>query len=123
MQSFPTGILSEIRKHLDREKRNIATRIEELSMQDPFADTDRVNDNAASDTEASEESNHDRVAALIAELTEKRSSIDKALERISDGTYGFCVKCQQMIDTDRLNILPMATLCLFCEKEKKGRTR
>jgi RNA polymerase-binding transcription factor DksA len=35
------------------------------------------------------------------------------------GTYGFCVECKQMIDTDRLAILPTATLCLMCEQKKK----
>jgi len=47
------------------------------------------------------------------------ASIDDALIRIGNGTYGYCTTCQEMIDTDRLSVLPMATLCKSCEEKKK----
>ncbi|HUD18910.1 MAG TPA: TraR/DksA C4-type zinc finger protein [Patescibacteria group bacterium] len=119
MQSFPSEILDNLRKHLEEDKKNINDRIAQLTAQDPFSDPDRVNDNAASDSEASEESSHDRFAALVEELNKKLSDIDAALLRIADGTYGFCTNCKQMIDTDRLAILPTATLCSDCEHTKK----
>jgi DnaK suppressor protein len=119
MINFPSDILSGIRTHLDGEKKDLQIRIDDLRKQDPFTDPERLNDNAASDTEASEESNHDRVVALIEELNLKLADIDQALIRIADGNYGFCSSCGNMIDTDRLNILPTATLCLPCEKKRK----
>lgn len=119
MQSFPSDVLSELRKHLEEEKTRVSTRIGELSLQDPFSDPDRTNDNAASDADANEESSHDRFAALIDQLNAQLAEIDNALIRIGGGTYGFCSNCRQMIDTDRLAILPTATLCLTCERKKK----
>jgi RNA polymerase-binding transcription factor DksA len=119
MQQFPKEILEEIRRHLEEEKTNIEARISELSLQDPYADPGRLTDNAASDVEATEESNHDRVAALISQLTAQRDDVNGALIRIGNGTYGFCTNCGKMIDTDRLAILPTATLCLDCEAKKK----
>lgn len=116
MQKFPADTLIQIQKHLLDEKRRIALRITELSVQDPFSDPNRTNDNAASDTEASEESNHDRVSALVLELTTQLDQIHKAIERIEHETYGYCTVCGSMIDTDRLAILPTATLCLTHEK-------
>ncbi len=118
MQSFPDEVLSDLRKHLEEEKTRLAARIAELSAQDPFSDPERANDNAASDTEASEESSHDRFSAMVDELKIRATDIDAALARISKGTYGFCVNCGSMIDTDRLSILPTATLCLRCEQTK-----
>lgn len=118
MQSFPSDILNDIRKHLEEEKIRVVSRIDELTQQDPFSDPDRVNDNAASDSEANEESSHERFTALVRELSSKRDAIDAALSRIGNGTYGFCSVCHDMIDTDRLAILPTATLCLRHEKEK-----
>lgn len=118
MQSFPEKTLMELKKHLDDELRRISSRILELTQQDPFSDPDRTIDNAASDEEASEESNHDRVDALVTELKEQRVNIEQALVRIENGTYGFCTNCGTMIDTDRLAILPTATLCLSCESAK-----
>lgn len=112
MPSFPSDILNDIRKHLEEEKSRVSARIGELSAQDPFTNPDRTNDNAASDTEASEESSHDRFAAMVDELKRRLEDIDAALVRIGEGTYGFCSVCGDMIDTDRLAILPTATLCL-----------
>jgi RNA polymerase-binding transcription factor DksA len=103
------------------EKKKLVRQMSDLSAQDPFSDPDRANDNAASDSEASEESSHDRFAAMLDELKANVSDIDAALARIGMGTYGFCSNCSQMIDTDRLAILPTATLCLSCEQKKKGK--
>lgn len=118
MQSFPEKTLNELKKHLDEEHVRITARIEELFKQDPFSDPDRTVDNAASDEEASEESNHDRVAALVEELKAQKEDIEAALLRVKNGTYGFCTNCGKMIDTDRLAVLPTATLCLDCETKK-----
>lgn len=122
MQQYPNDVLSSIKKHLEEEKKRLVKRISELSTQDPFNDPDRTIDNAASDTEANEESNHDRMSALIDELKLQQAAVDQALDRITSGTYGFCVSCGVMIDTDRLNALPTATLCLACEAKKSKRS-
>jgi DnaK suppressor protein len=120
MQNFPSDVLDELRKNLEEEKTKTSDRILELSKQDPFSDPERSNDNAASDGEASEESSHDRFAAMVEELNARVAEIDAALERIANNMYGYCTNCKKMIDTDRLAILPTATLCLSCEKAKKS---
>jgi DnaK suppressor protein len=119
MQSFPKELLERLRLHLEAEKKKLVAQMRDLSAQDPFSDPDRANDNAASDSEASEESSHDRFEAMLDALRAKVSDIDAALTRINSGTYGFCSNCREMIDTDRLAILPTATLCLSCEQKKK----
>lgn len=119
MQSFPSDVLNTLREHLEEEKTRTLDRMATLSAQDPFSDPDRANDNAASDNEAKEESSHDRFAAMVEELQKRLADIDAALLRISQGTYGYCSNCGQMIDTDRLAVLPTATLCLSCEAKKR----
>ena len=118
MQSFPSDVLDQVRKALEEEKTGVVRRIAELCAQDPYADPDRVNDNAAPDAEASEESNHDRYAAMVDEMKARVHALDEALLRVGSGTYGYCVNCGEMIDTDRLSIVPTATLCLACAKKK-----
>ena len=118
MHKIPKDLLSEIEKHLQAEKLQIAGQISELSAQDPFNDTDRLNDNAASDTEAKEEIDHERYQAMLKESQDKVTAIEAALERINNGSYGFCVNCQNLIDTDRLAIVPTARLCMSCEAKK-----
>jgi len=123
MQNFPSEILTGIKKHFEGEKKRLSDRIAELAKQDPFSDPERITDNAASDAEASEESNHDRVAAIRNELSQRLEDINSALRRISEKTYGYCINCGQMIDTDRLSVLPHAGLCLTCEGKREARTR
>lgn len=37
-----------------------------------------------------------------------------ALQRIENGTYGLCEKCNQSIDEKRLQIRPMSRFCMEC---------
>ena len=47
--------------------------------------------------------------------------IDQALERVEDGTYGWCESCGRPIEAERLEAVPYATLCLDCRKEREAR--
>ena len=41
--------------------------------------------------------------------------LDKAFQRIDDGTYGICVKCSNLISKERLAEVPHATKCFKCK--------
>lgn len=41
--------------------------------------------------------------------------IDRALQKIEDGTYGVCEQCGEMIPEPRLQALPYAALCVTCK--------
>ena len=105
---------NEIKQKLLLDEKRIRARLLELKSQDPFNDPSRTVDNAASDTEASEESDHDRVAAMTEELDKELKSVQSALSRITDGTYGKCMKCGKQIDSARLSVMPTATHCVDC---------
>ncbi|OPL13657.1 MAG: RNA polymerase-binding protein DksA [delta proteobacterium ML8_D] len=51
--------------------------------------------------------------------------IDKALERIENGTYGICEDCGEEIGIERLKARPVTTRCIECkskqEKEEKAK--
>lgn len=115
MKKYPTEILEKINSDLLEEKKKLEVRLKNLSLEDPFADPDRVNDNAASDTEAKEEIDHERIEALQDDIRANLTSIDEALKRIKKGTYGFCENCGKMIDTDRLAAHPTAKYCIDCQ--------
>lgn len=112
-------ILEEIKKKLDSALGESLKRLDELEKQDPYSDPSRLNDNAASDTEASEEADHDRVAALKNETKSKIERIKNSLAKIESGDYGKCEKCGAEIDASRLEIFPEATLCFECERKRE----
>lgn len=118
MNQLSQQALDAFRIALEEEKKKVSLRISELTAQDPFSDPERLNDNAASDMEASEESNHDRFQAMLDELKEKLTLLDDALQRIGSGSFGVCTSCGMEIEADRLKILPTAVLCSKCELKK-----
>ena len=117
--SFPQKIIKPIAKFLSREAKKLEKRKKDLSQEDPFGDTRRLIDNAASDADAAEQIGHERVRAMQHHLDRKLVQIKKALARIKIGKYGICEKCKKMIDTERLMIMPEATCCIECEKKKE----
>jgi RNA polymerase-binding protein DksA len=43
--------------------------------------------------------------------------VEAALERIEAGTYGICQQCGRTIDTQRLQAVPYASLCIDCARD------
>ena len=41
-------------------------------------------------------------------------NIFSALSRIDSGDYGYCLKCDELISTARLEVDPAASLCINC---------
>ncbi len=44
------------------------------------------------------------------------AAIADAIERIDDGTYGYCVECGNPIDRGRIEALPQAARCMDCQR-------
>jgi DnaK suppressor protein len=115
---FPTQVLKPVGDFLRREEKKLVKRKKDLKKEDPFSDTIRLTDNAASDADAAEQFGHARIEAIRKQIDKRLIDIRKALGRIKIGSYGTCEKCSKMIDTDRLMVKPEATLCIDCERKK-----
>jgi RNA polymerase-binding protein DksA len=48
-------------------------------------------------------------------------SIDEALKRVQDGTYGNCMQCNKSISRKRLVAMPHTELCIDCQKKNEGK--
>lgn len=116
---FPSSVTDPVNNLLSGRLKVLEKRKKEISKEDPFKDTDRVNDNAAPDIEADEQFGHARTSALKSEIGRTIIQLRKALTRIKLGKYGICEECGLMIDTDRLMIYPEATLCAKDAKRRE----
>lgn len=47
--------------------------------------------------------------------------IDKALDRVEDGSYGICPDCGNQIPEERLIAVPTATRCVPCKEKAEKR--
>jgi len=53
----------------------------------------------------------------------KSQSIDEALARCADGSYGMCEACGLEIAEERLRALPFTRLCRDCQQEQEREAR
>jgi DnaK suppressor protein len=64
------------------------------------------------------ESGTEEMASQLAELDARElHQIERALQRLKQGTYGQCEACGAKIPVGRLNALPYTTLCIACQRE------
>lgn len=64
------------------------------------------------------ESGTEEMASQLAELDARElHQIERALQRLKQGTYGVCEGCGCKIPVGRLNALPYTTLCIGCQRE------
>jgi DnaK suppressor protein len=52
----------------------------------------------------------------------KLSSIERALRRLEQGTFGACQTCGEPIDAERLSALPYAEQCIDCQRKLERKT-
>ncbi len=57
----------------------------------------------------------ERILTLTGDLTDIRTQIEEALERLDDGTYGTCQRCGNPINPERLEAFPYVAYCIECQ--------
>jgi DnaK suppressor protein len=50
----------------------------------------------------------------VGALSEKLATVERALAKFDEGTYGICDRCGATIPDDRLEARPSSTLCVRC---------
>jgi RNA polymerase-binding transcription factor DksA len=63
----------------------------------------------------------ERDLLLSASAQQIVDEIDRALERIANGTYGLCVPAGRRINLERLEALPYAETCVDCKARAERR--
>lgn len=111
---------SAIKAKLEKQKQQVERELVRLKKDDPFLAQDRsVIDEPG--TESMEEDGHRRIQTNILETQRLLTQIKRALDNITEGTYGTCENCGKPIDQARLDVFPMATLCVSCERKREAK--
>jgi DnaK suppressor protein len=110
--------INKIKKSLIEEKENIsAKQAEPIDIDISGDEVDEIQGKILANVQA-QLSSRDKM---------KLKSIDVALEKISEGTFGFCEECGEKISEKRLTINPMFVNCISCaehlEAEEKRNRR
>jgi DnaK suppressor protein len=104
---------SHIRTLLQARRRELAKELDRLTAapRDPMASVSfgkRIGDGTAEAVERIS------TTAVARRLSATATEVDRALERLSAGTYGTCETCGDPIPQERLEAIPWAGTCVSC---------
>lgn len=107
----------DIRQKLIAERRQLGEQLKRLDDSVEVEDIGRGNHMADDGTEAFEQT----VGVALRRNVEARiESIERALAKLDDGTYGLCEQCGARIDRARLEALPHAIYCVDCQARREA---
>lgn len=72
---------------------------------------------------ASDDIDRKTLEALGSQELKRLRMVDAALQRIENGKYGICMKCNKKIPQERLLAIPYAVLCIECKNSDERRNR
>ena len=115
------------KKRLEAYKKRLLAKQEELrSMVSSVEQDGRVADEDATQDPADKAANSYTKEFLFSQANNDRTVlalVERALERIEDGSYGECVECGGEMQAKRLDAVPWALHCIPCqEKQEQGLT-
>ena len=87
------------------------------------AQRDRLADSAGDDQADTGTKTFEREQeiTLANNLRERIGQVERALDRLDDGQYGWCERCGNAIPVERLAGFPSATLCVTCKQLEERR--
>jgi YteA family regulatory protein len=121
-----TARLRAIKKRLQAERERLEQELHEIMERTSISsDIEQVTELSTYDDHpadlASETFEREKDLALEGNIQDLLDKVNTALEKIEDGTYGLCDSCGIEINTNRLEALPWASLCLNCQDRLEGR--
>ncbi len=84
---------------------------------------DRLTDSAGDDQADTGTKTFEREQeiSLANSILERITQVERALERLDEGGYGWCERCGNPIPVERLAAFPSATLCVTCKQLEERR--
>jgi DnaK suppressor protein len=118
--------LSELRARLLEERKDLQAQHDELEESTFSSNQSELTGEMAFDEEYADAGTatfeREKDLSLIDNLRDLIDRIDKALQKMDEGTYGLCDRCGKPIEKARLKALPYANLCLR-DKQAEERVR
>ena len=114
--------LAEVRTELEHQLAELRAEyddaIAELNDVQQFARDGAGDDQADTGTKTLE---REQELSIVHNRLDLLTQVERAIERISSGTYGVCEGCGKPIAKARLQAFPSATLCVECKQREERR--
>lgn len=112
---------------MDREsilKNNLTSKKNELLEQRAFYQ-EQIRENNLDLDSVKEDGNKEElyfeISGILKRIDAEINSLNHALSRVDQGTYGICASCDGEIGIDRLKAVPSTPLCINCLSDKEKR--
>ncbi len=110
---------SILRSRLEAEKKRLTEELEQLlASANPTDERREGSPFGKREEEATEALELEKRLVLEKRIKEQLVSVEHALHKYEEGTYGFCDNCGQPIDPARLEAIPEASLCIQCKTQQ-----
>ena len=110
-----------VRQRLEAERKRLEDDItqrtqggEEVVPSDPISDAGGLNGHAADEGDAMADT--ERSNLVLGNSRTLLGEVEAALQRLDNGTYGYCQRCDRPIDARRLEALPSAVYDIECQE-------
>ncbi|MCX6785675.1 MAG: TraR/DksA C4-type zinc finger protein [Candidatus Komeilibacteria bacterium] len=114
-QTLTNEFLEKIKAKLEERKTAVEEQLESFAKSDPHQQGNYNSEfpqfGDKEDENASEVAVFESNLSLEETLEQSLEMINRSLKKIADGNYGKCEKCGQVIEPERLEIMPTATKC------------
>jgi RNA polymerase-binding transcription factor len=105
-----------IRAALEEQRANLRKEIEEQGA-DPDSDEVAFRDDPGFSDRSHSTEERSRLISVVKALRSNLHDVDRALAKVTGGTYGACERCGNPISPERLEAIPWATLCIDCKQK------
>ncbi|MBM4462428.1 MAG: molecular chaperone DnaK [Chloroflexi bacterium] len=118
--------IKELQRRLLEERERLSKGLEQLKASaPPIGELKEGSPYGKKEEGASEAFELEKRLALERRLSGLLAEVERALQKVEQGTYGLCDACGRPIGMERLEVLPQASLCLDCKsrqtKNAKGK--
>ena len=112
----------QIRAQLEKERKRIQDELKQLTSDaaHPMDERREGSPFGKREEEATESMELEKRLAIENRLKALLAEVERALQKIDQGTYGICDVCGIKIDPARMEALPQAILCLNCRQKMKN---
>ena len=113
----------EIRSALRERHSELRTEYDQTVADIAELQRDRLTDSAGDDQADTGTKTFEREQeiSLANNILERINQVERALERLDEGSYGWCERCGNAIPVERLAEFPSATLCVSCKQLEERR--
>ncbi|WP_455544538.1 TraR/DksA family transcriptional regulator [Intestinibacter sp.] len=121
----------DYKKQLKKEKQELENLIDQMRDNTLFGATTHHTSEKYSSGELSSYDNHpgdigtevymnDMQNSLTDHQRYQLDKVNDALQKIEDNSFGYCERCNNKIESERLDILPETKLCAHCAQETES---